>query len=243
MKSIVITLLPVRPLRLNYAHFKTLQGLAYRLMGYNEALAAEVHDRRYPDRKVYKFFCFTDLGGRYLNDKKNKKLIYSSSFTWELRSADDRIIDAAERYVLSHRTVEISGQACEIISYETQQKHIRRDTLSVVMNTPVVVYHTEPSGFIRYYHPFEDAFYDAVIKNIGNKYESFYEKPLPCDVMIQCTDPSDRDKCVTHYEESVLTAWYGEYRITASPEALDFIWHTGLGGKNSMGFGTIIEKE
>ncbi|MBQ3265279.1 MAG: CRISPR-associated endoribonuclease Cas6 [Ruminococcus sp.] len=239
MKSIKLTLLPLQPLRLSYAHFKTLQGLAYSLIGHDQALASEIHDRSYPDQKAFKFFCFTDIIGRYQNN--GEKLIYKNTITWELRSVDDRVINAVEQYVLENPTVKIGKQLCKIISYEMREKHFCTDTLTAGMNTPIVVYHTEVSGFVRYYHPFEQAFFDAVIKNIKNKYEMFYEKPLPGDVIFISKNPSDRDKCITHYEKTIITAWYGEYQITASPEVLDFIWYTGLGGKNSMGFGTILE--
>ena len=69
----------------------------------------------------------------------------------------------------------------------------------------------------------------------------FFGKPFADSVAVECIAPSDGDKCVTHYEDSIITAWYGKYRVTAPPEVLDFIWHTGLGSKNSMGFGTVSE--
>lgn len=240
MRSIIFTLLPLQPLRISFAHFKALQGLAYSLIGHDRALAQEIHDRSYPDKKSFKFFCFSDIIGRYQNN--GEKLIYKSTITWELRSADDRVINAAEQYVSANSAVKIGNQLCRIISYEMREKHFCTDTLTVRMNTPIVVYHTEASGFVRYFHPYEQAFCDAVINNIKNKYEMFYDKPLPGDVAFINKKLSDKDKCITHYEKSVITAWYGEYQITASPEILDFIWHTGLGGKNSMGFGTVIEK-
>lgn len=239
MKSLQLTLQTEKPLHLPFAHFKILQGLAYHLMSSDKTLAAEVHDRRFPDKKAFKFFCFTDLAGQYA--VRDKRLVYRSRFCWELRSADDRIIDAAARAVRAQPAVLINNQSCRVISVEIRKKHFCADSAVFQMSTPIAVYHTEQSGFTRYYNPFEDDFFARVSKNIQNKYEMFYEKPLPCDVIIQCDMPSDKDKCVTRYEKSIITAWYGKYRVTAAPAVLDFIWHTGLGSKNSMGFGTVTE--
>ena len=239
MKSVILSIKPVHALSLPFAHFKILQGLAYRLMSFDEKLAEEVHDRRFPDRKAFKFFCFTDLNGRYA--VRDDRLIYKDRFSWEFRSADDRIIDAAVQAVGKNPFVTIDGQRCEVLFYEVREKHFCADAAYLQMNTPIVVYHTEQSGFVRYYHPFEQEFFERVSKNLQNKFEMFCEKPLPGDVIIECDAPQDKDKCVTRYEKSIITAWYGKYRVTAAPEVLDFIWHTGLGSKNSMGFGTVSE--
>ena len=239
MKSIVISVKPLRPLRLPFAHFKILQGLAYNLMSYDSALSAEVHDRRFAGKKAFKFFCFTDLMGRYYLGKD--ELIYKNSFEWELRSADDRIIEAAEQKIKHDSVLTFNNQPCRVLSYKKCEKRFCANSINLKMNTPIVVYHTEPSGFVRYYNPFEGEFVERVSKNIQNKYEMFFGKPLADSVAVECIAPSDGDKCVTHYEDSIITAWYGKYRVTAPPEVLDFIWHTGLGSKNSMGFGTVSE--
>ncbi len=239
MKSIVISVKPLRALRLPFAHFKILQGLAYNMMSYDSALSAEVHDRRFADKKAFKFFCFTDLIGRYYLGKD--ELIYKKSFEWELRSADDRIIEAVEQKIRRDPVLTIYNEPCEVLSYKTGEKHFYTNAVDFKMNTPIAVYHTEPSGFVRYYNPFEKDFFERVSKNIKNKFEMFFDKPLSDSVAVECIAPSDGDKCVTHYEESIITAWYGKYRVTAPPEVLDFIWHTGLGSKNSIGFGTVSE--
>lgn len=237
MKSIRFTIKPHDSLRLPFAHFKILQGLCYRLMAQDAALADEIHNRSYPDKKAFKFFCFSDIGGSYRI--RGKELIYPKTVTWEIRSADDRIIEAAGQAVRSDSVLTINRQQCEVLSYEICERHFSGNTIEAQMNTPIVVYHTEQSGFVRYYNPFEQEFFERASKNIRNKYEMFYNRPLTDEVLIECLAPSDKDKCVTRYEKSVITAWYGKYRVTAPPEVLDFIWHTGIGSKNSMGFGTV----
>ena len=80
-----------------------------------------------------------------------------------------------------------------------------------------------------------------LIRNIKNKWEMFFDEPFAERVSIECDCPSDDDKCVTHYKKSIINAWYGTYHIKAPSHLLEFIYYTGIGSKNSAGFGTFTE--
>ena len=137
--------------------------------------------------------------------------------------------------------MEVYRQPCTILSYEVSEKHFFADEMTVQMKTPIVVYNTLPSGYVRYYNPFEREFYDMLIRNIKNKWEMFFDEPFAERVSIECDCPSDDDKCVTHYKKSIINAWYGTYHIKAPSHLLEFIYYTGIGSKNSAGFGTFTE--
>ena len=268
MKSIKLYLDPVDELHLPYAHFPMLRGLAYRLIERGDAaLAAELHDRRFQDKRPFKFFCFSDVGGRYVNNGEH--LIYKRRIIWELRSADDRVIDAAARAVCADPSAQIGGTRCEIVSYDICEKRFCRNELTFTLrppqkrahpqdcisylNTPITVYRTDPTGYRHYYQPADDAFISGVVKNIKNKFEMFYEKPLPCGVIFLCRHAADKDKCITrpnrlsdHPEQEKkkgfsVEAWYGTYYLKADPQILNFIYHTGLGANNSTGFGLFTD--
>lgn len=239
MKSIKLVIKPYKNLILPFAHFDIFQGVAYKLMSYDSELSKKIHDRQFDGIKPFKYFCFTDLAGKYA--VSGKKLIYKDSFIWELRSADDRIIDAVMESVKHNSIMEIYKQRVEIISAEISKKVFLSDTIDIKMNTPIVIYKTNKTGYVNYRNPFEKEFYEGVINNIRNKYSSFFGKGIDSNIEVICPEQSERDKCVTKYKDMIITAWYGRYRINAKPEILDFIYHTGLGGKNSMGFGTIAE--
>ncbi len=162
-------------------------------------------------------------------------------FEWEIRSADDRIINAIFKSIDSQHTIEINHQECEILSAQICRKVFFNDKIDMRMNTPVVVYHTDETGLVLYGNPLEEEFYNSLIKNIRNKYEVFYGRKCEENIVIKCRKLMEKDKCVTRYKGTWITCWYGEYHITAPPEILKFIYHTGIGGKNSMGFGTFFE--
>ena len=52
-----------------------------------------------------------------------------------------------------------------------------------------------------------------------------------------------RDKYVTKYKGFYLSAWLGEYQLTGPRKNLDFLYQTGLGCRNSQGFGMFEIKE
>lgn len=239
MKSVKMTLYPVQTLCVPFAHFNILQGLAYRLMSGDKDLAAEIHDRSFSDKKAFKFFCFTDLEGRYTI--RNKMLVFNDTVSWEIRSADDRIIDAVVKFLQGVSEIEVNRNKCMLLSYEIREKHFNTDVAYIKMSTPIVVYNTLQSGYVRYYNPFENEFFEKIASNIRNKYEMFYGTPLTEEIVIECDEPSDNDKCVTHYKNHVINAWYGTYRIQAPAQVLEMIWHMGIGSKNSTGFGTFNE--
>ena len=239
MKTVKITFKPVRTLSVPFGHFSMLQGLAYSLMAVDEQLALEIHDRNFTDRKAFKFFCFSDLEGRY--SIRSKQLVFEDVISWEIRSVDDRIINAVEQSLMNGGIMEVYRQPCTILSYEVSEKHFFAEEMTVQMKTPIVVYNTLPSGYVRYYNPFEREFYDMLMRNIKNKWEMFFDEPFAERVSIECDCPSDDDKCVTHYKKSIINAWYGTYHIKAPSHLLEFIYYTGIGSKNSAGFGTFTE--
>lgn len=226
-------------LRLPFAHMEILQGVVYRMMSYDEELSAEIHDKRFENSKPFKFFCFSDIIGRYRI--ANKEVIYNGFFEWEIRCGDDRIANAVFKYISNYHMIEINHQECEILSAQICRKVFFKDEINIKMNTPVVIYHTDKTGFVSYENPLKEEFYAGIIKNIRNKYEVFYGKKCEDNIVIKCRKLTEKDKCVTRYKGTLITCWYGEYNITAPTELLKFIYHTGIGGKNSMGFGTFFE--
>lgn len=59
------------------------------------------------------------------------------------------------------------------------------------------------------------------------------------DVSIAAAGISARDKDVTRFKETIITAWRGECTLAGWPEYLTFLYYTGLRVKNSEGFGKL----
>lgn len=236
MKSIKLILETDGEVFLPLAHFEILQGIAYNLMSADAALADEIHNKTPGKTKQFKFFCFTDLHGRYRF--YDGGLLLKTPAWWEIRSADDRIIDAIENGV-KNNDIFINGQRCKVASYDVSTQKFDTEKAVFEMDTPAVHYITDKNGFSRYFSPEDTEFARGLSDNIIRKYAAFYGKNPEKDVVVMPMKVGSRDKCVTRYKKSFITGYYGSYYVIAPPDVLEFIYHTGLGGKNSMGFGTI----
>lgn len=127
--------------KITICSYVSVAGVVYRMMSYDEGLSAKIHNKQFAESKSFKFFCFNDIIGRYRIE--NKEIVYGGFFEWEIRSANDGIINTLFKYTDNYRTVEINHQKCEILSAEICRKVFLRDKIDIKMNTPVFVYHTD----------------------------------------------------------------------------------------------------
>ena len=50
-------------------------------------------------------------------------------------------------------------------------------------------------------------------------------------------------KRATRFKTTFITAWHGRFVLEAPPRVLELLYDTGLGSKNSQGFGMFEIKE
>lgn len=238
MKAIKLILGADGEIFLPLAHFEILQGIVYNLMSADEALADEIHNKLPGKEKQFKFFCFTDLHGKYRFHDGG--LLLSTPAWWEIRSADERIIDAIEKG-LETGEISINGQKCRVDKYQVSNRNFNVGKAVFEMDTPAVHYITDKNGFSRYFSPADEEFTKGLRDNIIRKYAAWCGKNPDGEVAVLPFRSGARDKCVTRYKKTFITGYYGQCMVIAPPDVLEFIYHTGLGGKNSMGFGTVKE--
>lgn len=74
-------------------------------------------------------------------------------------------------------------------------------------------------------------------KNFIRKYASCYGIEPESDVEIEPVRITEKDKFVTNYKGFYLSGWQGIYHLYGERKYLDFLYQTGLGSRNSQGFG------
>ena len=212
--------------------FDILQGVFYSLLSKDADLAHEIHDKPAEVGKQYKFFCFSDLQGSHT--VRNGSIRFPASFTWEIRSADERILGTV---LQSAEEIQLGNTNCRLTyAQRTEYMHLT-DSVELTMMTPLAVYTTEANGHRRFFSPDEDEFYRNTEKNLINKYKELYGKCPEADILIEPIRVVPADKCVTKYKGWYVTGYYGKYRLTAPKDVIELAYHTGLGVKNSAGFG------
>ena len=87
-----------------------------------------------------------------------------------------------------------------------------------------------------YFNPIEKDFTERINNLFKKKYETYYGI-TPEDITIKLVSVNEKDKYVTKYKNTYITAWHGTYLLQGKKEYLEFLYYIGLGEKTSQGFG------
>ncbi|HAT88286.1 MAG TPA: CRISPR-associated endoribonuclease Cas6 [Roseburia sp.] len=221
-------------LPINYNHI--LQSVIYRAISIIPDFGDFVHDCGYNrEGRQYKMFQFGQLKGSYRIE--NRVIIFDSHVSFEVRSPEPLLIrliaDSFNYYGITFGKTQYHDVELELFDYTVEESD-----LVVRMKSPVTIYSTDPStGKTYFYNPDESEFYDRINENFYRKYQAYYGiapyKPLD----ILKNEGIKTRKIVTKYQSSYVTAWFVQLNLTGERKYLDFLYQTGLGAKNSQGFG------
>lgn len=245
MKYIRLTIAPEDKVLLPYAHFSTLQGVVYALTSFDPELSAAIHDKKQDSKAAIKLFCFSDLIGPYENRREEKLRVFEEPFGFEVRSADDKLIETIEKRVAADNTLFIGSSRCGVTGFETGRRRFIESRAVFSMNTPITVYRTE-DGFRRYYAPDEPEFLELIENNLRHKYFDVFGEEYTGEFKFKClrkgrnvetwyVKRSDRDP--SEKIRIKIRGWLGRYLLCAEPGMIETAYFCGVGGNNSQGFG------
>ena len=235
-------------LPLNYEEI--MQGFLYRSIQDME-LANFLHDRGVmKEKRQFKLFTFSRLFGKFILHREKKQIEFVDRIYWHVSSVlDDLIIDLGQNF-LQREQIMIHGQPAWIEETAVRNLQVEeKESYMIKMLSPITVYQTftNASGKKRthYFSPFDHVFSYMIEKNFVNKYEAYYEREPGGRLQIKPVRVSRRNKVVTLFKNTRINAWSGIYELVCSHEHLQFLYDTGLGAKNSQGFGMfeVIEEK
>ena len=227
-------------LPLNYGEI--LQGFLYRSI-HDLELADFLHNEGFAkDRRKFKLFTYSRLAGNYRIDAGAKQIRFEGPIRWQISSLLDRLIADLGQSFLFREKFTIHDQPVRM--EETSVHSFRpekRESYRIRMLSPLTVFSTYEDAAgkkkTHYYSPSDLAFSDMVEKNFSHKYEAYYGRPPEERLRVRPVKVSPRDKVVTVFKGTRITAWNGIYEIVCPPDYLKFLYDVGIGAKNSQGFG------
>lgn len=228
-----------RPVTLPLASSWTIQGLLYHAVSSDPGYSSFLHEQGYADgHRRFKLFCFSELqpAGQYRVNAAERTITFLSGFTLEVRSVQPYFIGLLFSYFTSHPTVRL-GDNTVAVKARLGDSHIFADRVRVRTLSPVTVYRTEENGYTTYFSPEEERFYEAVIAGALRKWRSFHGSEDGFALTVKPAEGSRFTCRKTRFKSTFITAWHGEFDLAGNPAALDFLCQTGLGSKNSEGFG------
>lgn len=221
-------------LPLNYNHI--VQSIIYRALSVIPEYADFIHDNGYMNgNRSYKMFNFGQLKGEYRIEGRN--IIFSNFVSLEVRSPLSMLINIL-KYSFETNGITFGEKTLNDILIEIYDYTIEDSEINIEMNSPVTVYSTdEYMGNTYYYAPTDVEFSDMIDANFKRKYFSYYGVRPYSNVEIELLNNTAPRKMVTKYQGLYVNAWFGRYRLSGERKYLDFLYQTGLGSKNSQGFG------
>ena len=227
-------------LKLPKSYNRFLQAFFYKNM--DEQIATFLHDRGYElGKRKFKLFTFSKIFGKVL--KKDYEFVYyKPTFRLYFASPKNEIsISALRKMLLENEDLFLGENRLNLLNVETIVLEEIPEEVEVKTLSPIVVYKTEPgSKFFNYLTPHDEEFYRLLKENLKRKYILVYGKPFEGEIEIEPVKVSEKDFKKVVFKGTLIKAWGGIYRIKAPKEMLKLAFETGLGAKNSAGFGMVL---
>lgn len=224
-----------RPLELPISYHHILQSIIYNNLEATPEYSEFLHDIGYVvENKRFKLFTFGSIKGKY--SIQNGKIIFENEITYEIRSVEPKLLIILKEQLEKYGVIYISQHYSDVIA-KLDDRKCENTEVGIKMASPICVYDTTEDGKTIYYGPEDSKFYKKINENFRNKYKAYTGVQPEDEVQIQLERLHPKDKYVTKYKGFYIVAWKGHYILKGKKEYLDFLYQTGLGGKNSQGFG------
>jgi CRISPR-associated endoribonuclease Cas6 len=226
-------------LTLPISHHYVIQGFIYNILKDAPEFSAFLHDQGYQnDKQIFKMFVFSRLMGKYTVEMPD--ITFHNEISLEIRSPLDQLCNVLFMALMHQESFFINRKQVFLTSCDVSNTRINADELNISMLSPICLYTTyyeEDSKKTRYFSPLDEEFEAMINENLYHKLESIYDFDGCPKVAIETISCTGRDKYVTTFKGTKITAWNGRFILRGEPFLLQFLYNTGLGAKNSQGFG------
>lgn len=229
-----------KPLRLPIAYHSQLQGLIYNVLSDNPEYSEFLHDIGYGDKpQSFKLFVFSLLSGP--SRIEPPYITFYDYMSFELRSPVSDFCNIILMSVNYRDSFYLMHQQLKLDSCTISHNRIEAENISIRMLSPLCLhstYYEEKKRKTRYFTPLDPDFNKLLNLNLSHKYSAAFGKEPSKEIRLTCRSLSEDDKYVTKFNDKIyITAWNGQYDLSGRPDILSFLYDTGLGDRNSQGFG------
>lgn len=222
----------------------TLQGFIYANL--DRALSGWLHEEGHAyEKRRFKLFVFSRLFGKREISKGRVRFLRGAHFY--LSSADPDVLCSLGEHLLRKPSVELGRRSClvEEVAVEPEPEMNGGKPVIVRALSPITAYTTlaAPDGKKKtyYYSPYEEEWSKSLVDNIKRKvlalgWDTAPEEDLK-EASIRPYQVRSADQKVLRFKGTVVKGWMGLYELRMPRPYLQLAYDTGLGSKNSAGFG------
>ncbi|MGI6468295.1 MAG: CRISPR-associated endoribonuclease Cas6 [Syntrophomonadaceae bacterium] len=228
-------------LPIHYSHI--VQGFLYK----------NLRDREYSEflhqtgftygRKQFRLFTFSRLLAPFTLYRKQGVIAFRPPIHLIISSPlEPFITDLAETLITSDWSF-LGSTVVGVKSISVEKEIAFQDRVQIKMLSPCVAYSTINIEGNRkrteYYSPWQSRFQEIALSNLLAKYQILYGEPPGNDEfkIIPNGNQEHRFKAVINYKGTYIVGYNGIYWLQGNPELIKVAYDTGLGSKNSQGFG------
>ena len=222
-----------------------IQALTYNLIDMVDS--NWLHNTGYKiDKKSFKLFTFSSIleKGRYI--KEEKLFIFPKEISFTVSSPVDWILEEIAKNTITNDTLQLGNNYLSVRSINVlKQPVFNGDPVKVKAVTPIEIHSTfqKPDGkkITHYYTPFEREFNDMININLKDKWKALFKEEPESDITIKPLFQGNHYERIVYFgtgeNKTVVKGWKGNFEISGDKKLIEFAYNTGLGGRNSQGFG------
>lgn len=231
MNALKITLRTREPVRLPLSYNYLIHSALYANW---RDVWPDLHDTGYMDGgRHFRLFTFGPLIGS--SSVENKEIIFQNYINLEVRSPVAELVESLADSLIRRGTIRIGRYELFVVSLEAADALLFRTAALIEMLSPVTVHESLPDGHTRYLSPTDDRFPLLLAQNLESKLRA---ADIPYPSHFGCGPITGTlKKRVTTFKGIYVTGYMGHFRLEADPRTMAFLYYTGLGTRNSQGFG------
>jgi len=238
---ITVSLSAEKNVVLPFEHNQLIQGMIYHNLPPESA--TRLHQEGFLHQKRrFKLFTFSRILSSPLVDNYAKQFIFSKTIKFVIASPIGWFMQDLAEHLIRQEFV-ILGQN-KLRPESINIHHLPRsfpEKIKITMLSPITVYSTMQRGDGRkktyYFSPFEPEFSEQIEANIKKKFEILHLEKCNYSLSITPLFSGNKNERILIYKDFLIKAWDGMYELKGSPELIAIAYNTGLGAKNSQGFG------
>lgn len=225
-----------------------IQALLYNFINDKE-YSDFLHNKGYTyNNRNFKLFCFSNVLTEPIKiDRQVKKFVFPEEISICISCVDSEFLRYIfQSFAVSEKELRLSNNQAHISNvFFRQDIQNYEEEMEVKTLSPITVYSTLFSADGKkktyYYNPNEDEFSENIRKNLIKKYNAFYNEE-PKDLSFSIKPIGRITEKVVIYKGFVIKAHSGSFKISGSLDLKKIAFSSGLGSKNSQGFGFILPK-
>lgn len=223
----------------HYNHI--LQAFLYNTI--DVELSEFLHNEGYGNARKFKLFVFSSLYGKFVIDRDKNTIIFCNKVKLHVSSPFDNFCESFATG-LFRNSVEIGKNRLSVERITVDRQEVRKEVIKVRTLSPVVAYSTfiKPDNgkkYTCYYEPNQEEFKRIVAENIRKKFYALTGLQVEDGFDFKIEPIGHHNLHPLKYKDFIIKGYSGDFILKGSKQFLQLAVDSGIGSKNSQGFGFI----